>query len=134
MGTIDYCTKKETTLRVSHFTTSSGHFSANCINIFHKTGDQRNILRCLTCLNLNWIKSYDIKHNFIHFRGFSIVKQKKEEKLPFINDHFMTISGHFSASYIKILHKTEVQMVIFMCLMCLNLNWIQSYNIILVKN
>jgi hypothetical protein len=57
---IDYCTKKETTLRVGHFTTTSGHFSANCINIFHKTGDQRNILRCVTCLNLNWIKSYDI--------------------------------------------------------------------------
>ena len=57
---IDYCTKKETTLRVGHFTTTSGHFSDNCINIFHKTGEQRKNLRCLTCLNLNWIKSYDI--------------------------------------------------------------------------
>ena len=66
---IDYCTKKETTLRVGHFTTISGHFSANYINIFHKTGVQRNILRCLTCLNLNWIKSYDIKSFFSHFWG-----------------------------------------------------------------
>ena len=68
---IDYCTKKETTLTVGHFTTISDHFSANYINIFHKTGVQRNILRCLTCLSLNWVKSYNIKHNFIHFEGFS---------------------------------------------------------------
>ena len=81
-GHIDYCTKKETTLRVGHFTTTSGHFSANCINIFHKTGDQRNVLRCLTCLNLNWINSYDIKHNLIHFLGFSILKEKKLKSYP----------------------------------------------------
>ena len=68
---IDYCAKKETTLRVGHSKTTSGYFSANCTNIFHKTRDQRNILRCLTCLNLNWVKSYNIKHNFIHFEGFS---------------------------------------------------------------
>ena len=68
---IDYCTKKETTLRVGHFTTISDHFSANYINIFHKTGVQRNNMRCLTCLNLNWVKSYIMKHNFIHFQGFS---------------------------------------------------------------
>ena len=46
----------------------------------------------------------------------------------------MTISGHFCASYIEIFHKTEVQTVILRCLVCLNLNWIQSYIIILVKN
>ena len=33
-----------------------------------------------------------------------------------------------------IFHKTEVQTVIFRCIVCLNLNWIQSYNIISVKN
>ena len=66
---IDQCTKKETILRVGHFTTISGHFSANYINIFHKTGVQTNILRCLPCLNLNQIRSNDIKH----FWGFSIL-------------------------------------------------------------
>ena len=54
-GYIEYCSKKETTLRVGHFTTISDHFPANYINIFHKTGVQKNIIRCLTCLNLNWI-------------------------------------------------------------------------------
>ena len=57
---IDYCTKKETTLRVGHFTTISGHFSANYTNIFHKTEVQTVILRCLVYLCLNWIKSQDI--------------------------------------------------------------------------
>ena len=46
----------------------------------------------------------------------------------------MTISGHFPASYMVIFQKTEVQTDILRCLVCLNLNWVQSYNIILVKN
>ena len=33
-------------------------FFGNYIDIFHKTEIQRVILRCLACLNLNWIKSY----------------------------------------------------------------------------
>ena len=33
----------------------------------------------------------------------------------------------------KFFHKKEVQTVILRCLVCLNLNWIKSYNIILVK-
>ena len=37
------------------------------LNIFHKNGIPTIILRCLTCLNLSWIKSYDIKHNFLVF-------------------------------------------------------------------
>jgi len=32
-----------------------------------------------------------------------------------------------------IFHETEVQMVILRCLVSLNLNWIKSYKIILVK-
>ena len=35
-------------------------FFGNYIDIFHKTEIQTVILRCLVCLNLNWIKSYDI--------------------------------------------------------------------------
>ena len=41
----------------------------NCSMIFHKTEIQMVILRCLVCLNLNWVKSYDIfwlKYLFFH--------------------------------------------------------------------
>ena len=48
--------KKETTFRNGHFTTISGHFIANYVNIFHKIGVPTVILSCLKCLNLNWIK------------------------------------------------------------------------------
>ena len=119
--TIDYCTKKETTLRVSHFTILYGHFSAKYINIVHKTGVQTN-MGCLTCLNINWIKSYDLKHIFFFISlGFQFWK-KKNENLLLIKSHFSTISGHFSASCIDIFHKTEFQTVILRCLVCLNLN------------
>ena len=50
-----------------HFTTISGHFFANYMKIFYKTEVPMVILRCLTCLNLNWIKRYDIKHKFFCF-------------------------------------------------------------------
>ena len=90
-------------------------------------------MRCLTCLNLNWIKGTTYNSILFISRGFQFCK-KKNEKLPLINGHFMTISGHFSTSYIDIFHKNDVQTVILRCLVCLNLNWIQSYNMILVKN
>ena len=73
------------------------------------------------------------KTQFYSFPGVFNFVRKINEKLPLINGHFMTLSGHFSASYIEIFHKTEVQTVILRCLVCLNLNWIKSYNIILVK-
>ena len=38
----------------------------------------------------------------------------------------MTTSGHFLATYMFILHKTEIQTVILRCLMRLNLNWYKS--------
>ena len=40
-----------------HFMTISGHFIANYIDIFHKTEVLTVILRCIKCLNPNWIKS-----------------------------------------------------------------------------
>ena len=40
--------------------TISGHFFAIYMKIFHKTEIQTAILRCLVCLNPNWIKSNDI--------------------------------------------------------------------------
>ena len=33
---------------------------ATTLDIFHKPEIQTVILRCLVCLNLNWIKNYDI--------------------------------------------------------------------------
>ena len=127
------CVKKQTNLWVGHFTTLSGHFLAHYINIFHKIELQTIILMCLTCLNLIWIKSYDIKHIFFHFLFFAILQRKNTENLWLINGHLGTISGHFLANYMKIFHKKEVQTVILRCLVCLNLNWIKSYDIILVK-
>ena len=62
----------------SHFTTTSGHLIAKLhkyINIFHKTEVQMIILKCLTCLNLNWIKGYDMKHNFFLIRVFQFCKK-----------------------------------------------------------
>ena len=91
------CVKKQTNLWVGHFTTLSGHFLANYINIFHKIELQTIILMCLTCLNLIWIKSYDIKHIFFHFLFFAILQRKNTENLWLINGHLGTISasGHF---------------------------------------
>ena len=45
----------------AHFTTISGHFSANCMFVIHKTEVPTVILRCLTGLNLDWIKSYGFR-------------------------------------------------------------------------
>ena len=65
--------------------------------------------------------------------GFQFCKKKERKftphKWPFY-DHFWP----FPTSYIEVFHKTEVQTVILRCLVCLNLNWIKSDNIILVKN
>ena len=61
--------------------------------------------------------------NFLFFLQFV---KKKPENLQLKNGHFMTLSGHFFASYIKIFQKTEIQTVILRCLMDLNLNWIKS--------
>ena len=123
----------QTTLWVRHFTTNYGHFSTNYIKNFHKTKVLMNILRYQTCLNLNWIKSYDIKHNFFWVPWFSILKEKNLEKLWLINDHFLTVYGHFFDNYMKIFPKSEVQTEIWRCLECLNLNWIKSYKIICIS-
>ena len=79
---------KETTFRVGHFTTISGHSIANYINIFHKTEVPTVILRCLMSLNLNWIKSYDINYKLFWQLCFSILEEKKASKMaifwPFV--------------------------------------------------
>ena len=83
--------------------------------------------------NLIESKATTQKTTFFCFHFFQFWKKKKEN-LPLLNDNFMTISGHFNANYTNIFHTIEVQTVILKCLVYLYLNWIKSYNIILVKN
>ena len=72
--------------------TISGHFFGNYNKIFHKTEVQTVILKCLTCLNPNCIKSNAIlKHFFFHFLYFCKFVKKNMTH----NGHFTTISGHF---------------------------------------
>ena len=111
----------------------SVHFFANYMNIFHKTEIQAVILRCIVGLNPNWIKSNDMNHNFVFVSIFQFC-MKKRENLQLIYGHFTTIYGHLLAIHYNIFHKTEVQTVILRCLGHLYLNWIKSYDIILVKN
>ena len=66
------------------------------------------------------------------FHFFNFVR-KKNENLPLIIGHFITISGQFSANYNRIFHQTEVQTVILRCFVYLYLNWIKCNDIILVK-
>ena len=44
----------------------------------------------------------------------------------------MTIYGNSFAKYMTIFHKTEIQMVIFRCEVCLNPNWFKSNDIVVV--
>ena len=79
--TIDYCTKKRDNPKSWPFYDHFWPFSANYINIFHKTGVKRNILRCLTCLNFHWIKSYDMW-------VFNFVRRKFTPHKRSFYDHF----------------------------------------------
>ena len=108
-------------------------FFANKVKIYHKTMVQIMILRCLTCLNYNWIKSYNIKRKIFRIWFFAFLWKKKNVKLQLINGNFTTLSGHFFANYIRIFLKFEIQMVILRYLLCLNFDWMYSYNKILVK-
>ena len=75
--------KKDTTLWNGHFMSISGHFIANYINIFHITEVPTVILRCIKCLNLNWIKLYDINHKCFFFFFFFNFGRKKPENSSF---------------------------------------------------
>ena len=79
-----------------------------------KTEVQTVKLKCWTGLNLNWFRSYDTKCKNI----FSDLANSRN-----VNGRFLTISSQFSAIYIIIFHKTEVQAVILRCWTGLNHNW-----------
>ena len=91
-----------------HFTTISSPFMADYTYIFHKNQVQMVILKCLTCLNLDWIKGYNMKHNkVISFFFFCNFIKKKYENLQLKKGHFMTLSGHFFANYTKSFKKLK---------------------------
>ena len=72
----DWRLKKLTTFAFGQFMTISGHFIANYINIFHKSVVLTVILRGLTTLNLNLIKSYDLNSNYFCQLCFLILEEK----------------------------------------------------------
>ena len=78
--------------------TISGHFFANCINIFHKTEVQ--ILMCLMGENLIWFKSYDTKST-LSPRKILAKSEFDHQNLNLINGHIATISSHFCAISLK---------------------------------
>ena len=94
--------------------------------IFHKTEVLTIILWCLECLNCYWIKGYHINHILFWQLCFSIFRGKNWPFWPFF-DRLWSFFG----SYIGIFHNTEIQTVILRCSVCLNLNWIKSYDIII---
>jgi hypothetical protein len=52
-----------------NFSTNPGHFFAKYMKSFHKREIQTVILRCLVCLNFNWVKNCSIfwlKYLFFH--------------------------------------------------------------------
>ena len=121
---------KETTIWAGHFTAISGHSIANYSNIFHKIVVPTIILRCLPRLNIMWTKSYHkIAKNFDDCVFW--FWKKKNRKYKFQNGHFWPFVVFFFGNYIVIFHKTEIQTVILRCSVCLNLNWIKSYDIII---
>ena len=130
MDFIVWCIKNRNYLRVGHFMTLSGLFFCQLPYYLSKNWGSDDHFDVL-----NLPKSY-LEQRLLHktqFPVFCNFVRKNTENLWLINGHFRTISGHFLANYIKIFHKKEVQTVILRCLVCLNLNWIKSYNLILVK-
>ena len=66
------------------------------------------ILRCLTRLNLNWIKSYNIKCQFFCVWVLHFCEEKKPEKLRLIDGNFTTLSGQFFCQLNKKILKFEI--------------------------
>ena len=113
----------ETNVPLYLFTTIPGNFFAMCVFIFHKTEVLTVILRCLTGLNLNWVKSYGLRCS-LRPHASSANSQKIATDKWLCNDH----TWPFFANYMFIFHKTEIQTVILRCLTSLDLNWYKSYD------
>ena len=103
--------------------TIPGHFLAMYVFIFHKTEVLTVILRCLTGLNLDWVKSYGLRCSLR-----PNASSANSKKIAIDKQSFQTMSGHSFANYMFIFHKTEIQTVLLRCLRSLNLNWYKSYD------
>ena len=108
----------------AHFTTISGHFSTNCMFIFHKTEVQTVILRCLMGLNLELFKIYGL-----WCTGRPRTCLANFQKIAIDKWSFYYHIWPFFASCVLIFHKTEVQTVILGYLMGLNLDWFKIYGL-----
>ena len=108
-------------------------FFADHMNIFHINLVQTVILKCPTFLNLIWIKGYNMKCKKNNFSFFCNFVKKKPDNLWLKNGILEPFLANFFVKYIKIIQKTEIQMVNLRCLVGLNLNWIKSYGIISVQ-
>merc|ERR1711997_1267087 len=93
------------------------------MGIFHRTGVLMVILRCLTGLNLDWLKSYGLRCS-LRPHASSANSQKIATDIWPCSDHTLP----FFANYIFVFHKTEIQTVILRCLTSLNLNWYKRYD------
>ena len=111
------------TITIAHFTTTSGHFFANCMFIFHKTEVQTVIFRCLMGLNLDWFKIYGL-----WYKRRPRTCLANFQKIVIDKWSFYYHIWPFFASCVLIFHKTEIQTVILRCWMSLNFNWYKSYD------
>ena len=69
-------------------------FFANNIKICYKTEVPTVILRCFSCLNPDWIKNYDVKHNFFHFRYGKLFYDSDVKKIN-LHIYFLCSSNIF---------------------------------------
>ena len=113
-----YSESKRMTITNADFTTISGHFSANCMFIFHKKEVQTVILRCLKGLNIDWFKNYGLRCKWRPRACLANFQNITTDKWTFYY-HIWP----FFANCMVIFHKNEIQTVILMCLRSLNLNW-----------
>ena len=78
-------------------------------------------------------QSYEINNILFWKLCFLNFGRKKSEHLSFKKGYFSTMCGHIFGIHIYFFHKTEIQTVILRCLVCLNTNWIKSYDVIFGK-
>ena len=104
-----------------YFTTISGHFFANYINIFHKTEVPTNILRCQLCLNLNLGQSISDVVKFSRFQTptplcwqsfkyYSLANLANFDPTPLRNDDVL---NGWSLCWKTIGHKTQFVLIPF---------------------
>ena len=74
-------------------------------------------------LNLDWVKSYDLKCSLRHLASSASSKKIATDKKPFWDHIWPCLTN-----YAFIFHKTEIPTVILRCLMGPNLDLFKSYD------